>query len=113
MKNALKCLTVTCLLAATSTVSQAADGSSDRVHPQFRLLHPGEATNVIVIHRAGAPRGAGPRIEARTGIKLQKHFDQVNQSVARLTELEMDTLANDPEVEYIAPDLPVHAFALD
>ena len=113
MKNVLKCLTVACLLAVTSSVSWAADGSSDRVDPQFRHLNPGEATNVIVIHRAGAPQGAGPRIEARTGIMLQKHFEQVNQSFAHLTELEIDTLANDPEVEYIAPDLPVHAFALD
>ena len=36
MKNVLKCLTVACLLAVTSSVSWAADGSSDRVDPQFR-----------------------------------------------------------------------------
>lgn len=55
IKSALKCLTVTCLLAVASTACWAADGPSDRVHPQLRQLHSGEATNVLVIHRGGAP----------------------------------------------------------
>jgi len=86
---------------------------TERVHPRFRQLAPNEATDVIVIHRANAPKGAGPRIAARTGIRLSKHFENVRQSFAHLTEAEIYALAGDPEVEYVAPNSAIKALALD
>jgi hypothetical protein len=68
---------------------------------------------VIVIHRAGAAHGAGPRIAARTGVALHNHFDSVGQSSASLSEQDIKTLSMDPEVDYVAPDSPLKAFALD
>ena len=93
-------LTIACMsVAMASSPGWAASAAADRVHPQFRHLAPGEAADVIVIHRADAPKGAGQRIEARSGMKLRNHFEQVGQSFAHLTEFEINLLANDPEVD--------------
>ncbi|MGA8066943.1 MAG: S8 family serine peptidase, partial [Terriglobales bacterium] len=86
---------------------------ASRIHPQFSKLRADERVDVMVLHRAEAPEGAGERIQSRTGLNLHHHFENVRQSAGRLTRSEIERLANDPEVEFIAPDSPVKAFGLD
>lgn len=90
-----------------------ASSATSRIHPQLSKLKQDEQVDVMVLHRADAPEGAGERIQSRTGLNLHHHFENVGQSAARLTRSEIERLANDPEVEFIAPDSPVKAFAVD
>src|SRR5579871_839700 len=103
---------------AIALVLPAQDRSSapnhlTRIHPALQHMAPQEMSTVIVLHRDAATPGAGHRIQGRTGLNLHTHFDSIGQSIARLSRAEMDILAGDPEVEYIAPTLPVQAFAVD
>jgi len=111
--NKAKSLALAWPTLALATSLSFAQTPSDRIHPQLLQLHAGDTARVIVIHRAGAAHGAGPRIQARTGVEFRNHFDSVAQSSASLSEQDIKTLSMDPEVEYVAPDSPVKAFALD
>ncbi len=84
-----------------------------RIHPDLQQLGDSDVADVIVMHREGASEDAGRLMARRNSIAMRGHMKSVGVSVARLTRSEIERLASDPDVAYIAPDQEVRAFAVD
>lgn len=111
----MKAVGILLLLSGALVVSAQQRGPAfgrQRIHPQLQSLDDSSTEDVIVLHRDGAPADAGPMMR-RTGVNMRNHFGSLGVSVARVSRRDIERLASDPDVAFVAPDQGIQAFALD
>jgi serine protease AprX len=105
---------------AVSSFAQVALRSREtaraRMDSRLQNLGDHELTDVIVLYRdeqTPEPSLIGHRLALRYGVNLHTHFEHAGSSAGRLTRPEIEKLAADPDVAFIAPNQPIRAFELD
>jgi serine protease AprX len=78
-----------------------------KLAPELRTAAPGDAVPVIVRWRH-APQAADHAKVFQRGGGLLKSFSHINAAAYAVPGRSLPDLANDPDVEYVAPDRPVH-----
>lgn len=111
---ALASLAIASLTAQERVVTGTVpDVRYERIHPLLLRLTDTETSDVIVVYTERAAADAGRRMSRRSGIPLRSHWEEAGASAGRLSRSEIERLASDPDVAYIAPDQEVHATGLD
>ena len=79
-----------------------------KVAPDLSRINPDQAVNVIVRYKMRPSARHHQAIE-RKGGHLRQNLDLVNSGSYTVSASGLQDLANDPDVEYVAPDRPVNA----
>ncbi len=85
----------------------------ERIHPKLQRTEETETSDVIILYSQNAPPDAGHRMARRSAVNLHSHWQHAGVSAGRLTRREIERLASDPDVAYIAPDQEIRATSLD
>src|SRR5450631_1278350 len=91
----------------TVLTASSADAQSAKIHGLLKTLNPEQTVDVIVRHR-DVPGGADMLRYSRLA-RLKGSLSLVRSSVFTMKAKDIEQLADDPNVETIAPDQPVTA----
>jgi hypothetical protein len=107
------------LFGAASFAQEARRSSESaraHIHPGLQNIAQDEPTEVLVLYRdeqTSRPSGLGRQLASRHNVNLSAHFEQAGSSFGQLTRAQIEELATDPDVAFIAPNEKLQALELD
>src|SRR5579871_1680661 len=92
------------------------EAARTRIHAGLQNMDADETADVLVLYRdeqTSQPSQIGRQVAGRYNLNLHTHFEHAGSSAGRLTRREIERLAADPDVAFIAPNEKIGALGLD